>query len=216
MVKPAVIGEKVGMDERALFQSHFDVKGVGIKFYSEDTHTDKTHLLRDVKFCQAVKVARNQKVLLDKDSITCRGARYALGFDPITVKGEIVNAIKFKRGITKEIAEQLVDTIPRITNPSYTSIGLNVDDPDMYIFYMTPKRFMEFLKVYQRTGNSLKVILSSLTAMCGDIAAQTFLTKRICISFGCDDSREYGDVADGELIVGIPQETIAQLMKMIY
>ena len=205
----------MGTDEIALFQDHFGIKGVGVKFYNEEIDTSSFHLLRDVKFCQAVKLARDQQVLLDKDSITCKGARYALGFDQ-GIKDEIVNAIKFKRGVTKEIAEQLVDNIPRITNASYTSIGLNVDNPDIFIFYMTPKRFMEFLKVYQRTGNSLEVTLSSITAMCGDIAAHTFLSKRICISFGCDDSREYGDVADGELIVGIPKETIAQLMQMIY
>jgi uncharacterized protein (DUF169 family) len=51
--------------------------------------------------------------------------------------------------------------------------------------------------------------------MCGDIAAQTFATRTICISFGCDDSREFGAVADGELIVGIPREIVEQLMGMI-
>jgi uncharacterized protein (DUF169 family) len=153
-------------------------------------------------------------VFLNKDSIICKGARYALGFDTET-KEEIVNAIKFKRGVSKEIAEQLVDTIPRVKDSAYNYIGLNVDDSDIFIFYMTPKRFMEFLKVYQRTGNNLEVKLSSLTAMCGDVAAQTLTTKRICISFGCDDSREYGEVANEELIVGIPKDTIEQLTNMI-
>ena len=81
---------------------------------------------------------------------------------------------------------------------------------------MTPKRFMEFLKVYQRTGNNLEVKLSSLTAMCGDVAAQTLTTEKVCISFGCDDSREYGEVADEELIVGIPKDTIEQLTNKIF
>ena len=75
---------------------------------------------------------------------------------------------------------------------------------------------MEFLKVYQRMGNSLDAKLSSITAMCGDVAVQTLITKRICISFGCDDSREYGEVADEELIVGIPSKKVKQLMHMIY
>jgi len=74
---------------------------------------------------------------------------------------------------------------------------------------------MEFLKIYQRTGNSLDVKLSSITAMCGDVAVQTFISKKVCISFGCDDSREYGKVSDEELIVGIPKEKIENLMHMI-
>jgi uncharacterized protein (DUF169 family) len=196
------------------FQDYFKITGVSVKFYANGVDTGNMQFLKDVKFCQAVKLARNQQVFLDKDSIICKGARYALGFDTGT-KEEIVNAIKFKRGVSKEIAEQLVDTIPRIKDNVYNYIGLNVDNPDIFIFYMTPKRFMEFLKVYQRTGNNLEVKLSSLTAMCGDVAAQTLTTKKICISFGCDDSREYGDVANEELIVGIPKDTIEQLTDMI-
>jgi uncharacterized protein (DUF169 family) len=196
------------------FQDYFKVTGVSVKFYANGIDTGNMQFLKDVKFCQAVKLARNQQVFLDKDSIICKGARYALGFDTGT-KEEIVNAIKFKRGVSREIAEQLVNSIPRVKDATYNYIGLSVDDPDIFIFYMTPKRFMEFLKVYQRTGNNLEVKLSSLTAMCGDVAAQTLTTKKICISFGCDDSREYGEVADEELIVGIPKDTIEKLANKI-
>ena len=196
------------------FQDYFGTKGVGVKFYADEIEPGKMQPLRNVKFCQAVKCARDQQVFLDRDSIICKGARYALGFDKGT-KGEIVNAIKFKRGVSQEIAEQLVDTIPRIENTAYSYIGLNVDDPDIFIFYMMPKRFMEFLKMYQRTGNTLAVKLSSITAMCGDIAVQALLTQKICLSFGCDDSREYGGVADAELIVGMPTEQIEQLTQKI-
>ena len=196
------------------FQDYFSTTAVGVTFYANGIDTSKIQFLKDVKFCQAVKLARDQQVFLDKDSIICKGARYALGFDEGT-KGEIINAIKIKRGVTKEIAEQLVENIPRITNARYRYIGLNVEDPDICIFYMTPKGFMEFLRAYQKTGNALEVKLSSITAMCGDVAAQTLVTKKICLSFGCDDSREYGEVADSELIVGIPTEQIEQLIHKI-
>jgi len=203
------------MDVSKLFKEHFGARGVGVKFYVGDIDTSTFQLLKDVKFCQAVKCARDQQVLLDRDSITCKGARFALGFAQ-EIKQDIVNAIKLKRGVSQEIAEHLVNNIPRMTNSPYRYIALNVSDPDILIFYITPKRFMEFLKVYQRTGNSLEVKLSSITAMCGDVAVQTYLTKRICISFGCDDSREYGEILDEELIIGIPKEKIEQLMHMLY
>jgi len=202
------------MDTIKVFEDYFASKGVGVSFCNKDIDTNSFQLLRDVKFCQAVKLAREQKILLDKDSITCKGARYALGFEP-GIQKELVNALKFKRGVPENIAGRLVNSIPRITNASHTHICLNSDHPDIFIFYMTPKQFMGLLKVYQRTGNRPGISLSSVTAMCGDIAAQTFVTRNICISFGCDDSREFGAVADGELIVGIPREIIEQLMGMI-
>ena len=203
------------MDAIELFQDHFGLKGVGVKFYNDEIDTGNFKILRDIRFCQAVRIARDQRVLLDKDSIICKGARYALGFED-EAKEAIVNIIKLKRGMSKEIAEKLVENIPRIKNSPYKYIGLNVDDPDILIFYINPTRFMEFIKIYQRTGNSLEVKLSSLTAMCGDVAVQTYLTKKICISFGCDDSREYGEVSDEELVVGIPKEVIEELIRVIY
>lgn len=203
------------MEAIKLFQEHFGIRGVGVKFYEDDVNKSDLQLLKDIKFCQAVRIARDQHVLLDKNSINCKGARYAFGFEE-EAKEAIVNAIKLKRGIPKEIAEQLVENIPRIKNPLYKYIGLNTNDYDIFIFYMNPKTFMEFLKIYQRSGNGLDVKLSSLTAMCGDVAVQTLLTKKICISFGCDDSREYGEVSNEELIVGIHKEKVEQLINMIY
>ena len=203
------------MDAIEMFQDHFSIKGVGVKFYNDEIDTSNFQILRNIRFCQAVRIARDQRVLLDKDSIICKGARYALGFED-EAKEAIVNVIKLRRGISKEIAEKLVENIPRIKNSPYKYIGLNVDDPDILIFYINPTRFMEFIKIYQRTGNSLEVKLSSLTAMCGDVAVQTYLTKKICISFGCDDSREYGEVSDEELVVGIPKEVIEELIRVIY
>ena len=203
------------MDAIELFQDHFGIKGVGVKFYKDEIDTSNFQILRESRFCQSVRIAREQRVFLDKNSIVCKGARYALGFEE-EAKEEIINAIKLKRGLAKEIAEQLVENIPRIMDSPYKYIGLNFDDPDILIFYMTPKRFMEFLKIYQRTGHSLEVKLSSLVAMCGDVAVQTYLTKKICISFGCDDSREYGEVDDQELVVGISKEEIEQLIQVIY
>lgn len=208
-------GRENEMDAIALFQDHFGLKGVGVKFYKEDIDPGNFQVLRNVRFCEAVRLARDERVYLDKDSIVCKGARYALGFEE-EAKEEIVHAIKLKRGLTKDIAVELVDHIPRIKDSPFTFIGLNVDDPDILIFYITPRRFMEFLKVYQRSGNGLEVKLSSLAAMCGDVAVQTFLTKKICISFGCDDSREFGEVADEEMVVGIAKEGIEQLIQSIY
>ena len=203
------------MDTIELFQDHFGIKGVGVKFYNDEIDTSNFQILRNIRFCQAVRIARDQRVFRDKVSIFSKRAQCALGFED-EAKEEIVNVIKLKRGISKEIAEQLVENIPRIKNSPYKYIGLNVDDPDILIFYINPIRFMELLKIYQRTGNSLEVKLSSLTAMCGDVAVQAYLTKKICISFGCDDSREYGEVSDEELVVGISKEGIEQLIRVIY
>ena len=91
------------METIELFQEYFGIRGVGVKFYSDEIDNSNFQVIRDVKFCQAVRIARDLRVLLHKNSITCKGARYAFGFEE-EAKEEIVNAIKLRSGcsVSKE------------------------------------------------------------------------------------------------------------------
>lgn len=79
------------MDAIELFQDHFGIKGVGVKFYNDEIDMSNFQILRDIRFCQAVRIARDQRVFLDKDSIICKGARYALGFEDEAKEEIVVN-----------------------------------------------------------------------------------------------------------------------------
>jgi uncharacterized protein (DUF169 family) len=41
-------------------------------------------------------------------------------------------------------------------------------------------------------------------SVCANIAVQTFISGKMCISFGCPASRKFGGVLEDEVIVGIP------------
>jgi uncharacterized protein (DUF169 family) len=64
---------------------------------------------------------------------------------------------------------------------------------------------MRFLNVYQRVfGEKLKVELSGFAAVCGNVAVKAYVDKKVSLSFGCEDSRQYGGISRDRLIVGIP------------
>lgn len=64
---------------------------------------------------------------------------------------------------------------------------------------------MELLRVFQEDkGKNLSVNLSSVMSICGNIAVNTYLEEKISLSFGCEDSRKYGGISRGQLVVGIP------------
>jgi uncharacterized protein (DUF169 family) len=58
----------------------------------------------------------------------------------------------------------------------------------------------------------MKVELSGFAAVCGNVAVKAYVTRRISLSFGCEDSRQYGGVPRDRLIVGIPY---AQAHKLL-
>jgi uncharacterized protein (DUF169 family) len=65
---------------------------------------------------------------------------------------------------------------------------------------------MHLLKTYQnKIAETLQVELSGLMGVCAQVVVKTFLTEKISISFGCDDSRRYAKIGRDKLIVGIPK-----------
>jgi len=76
----------------------------------------------------------------------------------------------------------------------------------MVIARIAPKEMMEIVKIYNNyIGKELKLSLNSVCGICGNVAVKTFLNAKINISFGCVDSRKYGDMDRDRFIVGVPK-----------
>lgn len=75
---------------------------------------------------------------------------------------------------------------------------------------------MDLLKVFQEhKGENLTVSLSSIMGVCGNVAVKTYLEGKICVSFGCDDSREYGQISRDRLALGIPCSELRVLVPTL-
>ena len=104
-----------------------------------------------------------------------------------------------------EEATSFVHGLPRM-EVAPIAIGLNgQESPDLLVACLQPQQFMRLLTAYQRVfGKELKVELSGYAAVCGNVAVKAYVTKRISLSFGCEDSRQYGGISRDRPIVGIP------------
>jgi uncharacterized protein (DUF169 family) len=160
--------------------------------------------MEGVRFCEAVVKARLSPVILKGSDISCVGAKYVFGWDH-GVSKEIIRACSEKRRISFGIAKSILLATPQL-KISPVAIGLNTDGrPDLLISYPQPEQFMELLKVFQEyKGENLTVSLSSIMGVCGNVVVKAYLEGRVSISFGCDDSREYGHISRDRLAVGIP------------
>ena len=187
------------------FSGKFSSHWVKVKFYQEKPK-DGAKRLKDVRFCEATRKAILGPILLDKESITCPGAQHAFGWKSL-FKNESLQGCCDKRDMRENTLKSMVSRVP-FFKKSFKYIGLNTDGvPDLVMSYIPPQEVMSLIKIYNRKkGGNLDVSLCTIMAVCGGVAVKAYLEEKMCLSFGCDDSRKFADMRRENLAVGIPRK----------
>jgi len=207
------------------FKELLNVTPVGVKFhFLEDVAKDSKRPKEPLRFCQAVGrvLQTSGSIFLTKDDISCPAARVVLGFEKndriiADCAEKLIEAGKFTNKIS---ALQALMDVPRIRGITH-SVQLSVSDvqPDVHIFYLRPVELMQLVQAYQRVFVQPFIMnVTSITPVCGNCCVRPYVTNEICVSFGCDDSREFSGVSDDKLVLGIPflksVSTIRSLAEM--
>jgi uncharacterized protein (DUF169 family) len=66
-----------------------------------------------------------------------------------------------------------------------------------------------------RVGGRITAEFSGIQSVCSDACAQTYLTGRTNFSLGCDGSRKFSGIEDGEMVMGIPAELIPEVIEAL-
>jgi len=186
------------------FSNQFRTQWFKIKFYREKPDINNVKRLEKVRFCQAIKDGVLYPVILDKESINCPGALYAFGWQN---QQELIEHCKDKINLSGKELDDLISQQPRFKKP-FKYIGINMEgEPDLIVSNILPRDAMDLINLYHRkTGKILNVSLCSMMSVCSGIAVKTFLENQITFSFGCMDSREYGQIDRSRLVVGVPKK----------
>jgi uncharacterized protein (DUF169 family) len=175
-----------------------------------------------LRYCEAVKEVLNssKRMLLDSECISCLTAKEILGL--ADCKGgkmdgclkELVDKGAFQ---SKESAQKALSDVPwMIKKPKSITLSLDEEKPDVYLFYLRPKEFMRVVQAYQRVeGDELRLEISSVMPICGNCTVRPYVTKKIGVSFGCDESRRYGGIPEDKFVVGITPENIERIFQSL-
>jgi len=188
------------------FSKKFGRHWVKVKFYKEKPDLKEGKRVEGVRFCEAIKKAITYPILLDKDSIVCEGAQYALGWKP-GEKNKILKNCKEKNLLLIKALKSIFSKSSYLEKP-FEFIGLNTEgEPDLVVSFMAPQEVHEMVKVYNyHYGDNLDVSLSSMMPVCGGIVAKTYREEQFSLSFGCDDSRKFAKMGRDTLAVGVPKK----------
>jgi uncharacterized protein (DUF169 family) len=193
------------------FKKLLKLAPVGVNFFfSNDVEIDYERPEKPLRFCQAVEhvLRTSSNMLLTKEDISCPAAKAVLGFEKIDkcladCAKELVEAKIF---IDQESAIQALMDVPRIRGKTH-SILLSASGvlPDVCVFYLRPVEFMQIVQAYQRIiVQPIVLNVTCLMPVCGECTVRPYVTNEIGVSFGCEDSRQYGGIPDDKLVLGMP------------
>jgi len=191
-------------DIQHIFMEKFRSHLVKIKFYTDKPNEENLKQLKNVRFCEATKIAIKHPVILDKNSINCPGALFAFGWQDQSL---FYKKCLEKSKLNRKALDSMISKLPRLDG-TLQYIGLNTkDEPDVIMSYIMPEDAMKLLYLYHnKQGKNLDISLCSMMSICSGIAVKTYLNNEITFSFGCADSREYARISRERLAVGVPQK----------
>jgi len=198
-----------------LFEEKTAVKWTGITFHKDRPAVSYPQPEQPVSFCQAVAKGREHGWTLTPACIGCEGARRCFGWR----KGKdesFASNLADKTGLVVSTAYQIVQQVPQLPEDiTAISVGGNLK-PDGLIAYVEPIVVMRLIRLLQTvSGKNISVDLSSIMAVCGNVAIKSFLMDSIALSFGCPDSREQGGIGTNQLVVGIPYRLMQALLDLL-
>lgn len=193
------------------FERTIGGRWTGIVFYkdmprSEGNGSGKKH----IRFCEAVKNSYTRPIVLTQDLLNCPGGRWSLGWE--NHPELLIHRLTNDNGLSAEMVSKLMANAPHLDRElAAVTIG-GEQTPDVIVSFAQAGDAMKLVRRWQqKTGSDLDVPISSLMSVCGSVV-RAYLTQRIGISFGCPESRKYGNISRDRLVIGVPYQTAEKLM----
>jgi len=194
------------------FENMIGGRWTGIKFHRGNVPNENISS-QSMHFCDAIKASNTGRLTLTRDLLDCPGALRSFGW--ATNKDDtLAEEIAEKRAIKEEAAKALIKNTPRLSERiSAITIG-DYESPDLILSYAHPEVAMQLVYQWQKIyAVDLEVSISSVMAVCGSVAAAVYVSNKICLSFGCPESRTRGAIGRDRLVIGIPAHMIESFLR---
>lgn len=205
---------------------NLDGSPVAFKFCKtpDDIPEGMAHISEKLRHCQMVGMARKEGKIFyaTVDNHSCMGGSWALGLRELTStlkSGEFY----YKLGKFESWAacKRTIDRVPHVESlTTYATLYAPLEkapfDPTLVLIITKPK---SMLKLAQSNlyclGGRITSNFSGIQSVCSDACAQVYLNGTPNYSLGCDGSRKYSGIEEGEMVMGIPIEMIPEITYAI-
>lgn len=154
------------------------------------------------------------------DDQQCKGGAAVMGLQEMAPKlanGDVYyNLNRYK---TINSARRTMQQVPRLKAGSTKAVLYGPLDkvsfiPDVVLIIDTPKKAMQLSQaLLHRFGGRVNASFAGIQSLCADGVVQPYKDGHISASLGCGGSRKYANVAEDEMIIGIPVERLHDMIE---
>lgn len=192
-----------------LLEEKIGGRWAGVRFHQRQVPTGPL-AERPMRLCEAIQESFDSPFILPDELLACPGARRSLGL--LDDDDGLAAKISEATGIPFGAVRNAIRNAPRFDSPVLAVTLGRQDAPDIAVGYVQPKVAMHLVHQWQKVnGDNLNVELSTFMATCGNAVVAAHKKDRICLSFGCPNSRKLGIIDGDSLAVAIPCRMIDTL-----
>lgn len=179
---------------------------------------------KTIRHCAMVGLARKEGKIFysTAENHECNGGAWSLGLKEITEtlkNGDFY----FKLGKFESSAacKRTIERVPHLDRletyaTMYAPLGKSPFDPQVVIIVANPWAMLKLTQsVLFRLGGRIEAEFAGIQSVCADACAQTYLNGKVNFSLGCDGSRKFSGIEDGEMVMGIPAEILPELIEAL-
>lgn len=197
---------------------------VAIKFVLREKHLPEgvSKIEDNIRHCQMVqKASEGDMFYATFKEQMCKGGSAALGLQEPLEKAE-TGEFYMSLGRFSSIgsAKRTVDAIPKIDPIMYALVYAPLEkasfDPDVILVICNPAQALKLAQALIYTsGGRIEADFSGIQSICADVVAGPFLRGTPNFTLGCSGSRQYADIKEDEVIVGLNRENIGDLVDAL-
>jgi len=212
----------------ALLKEQLGLKGspVAIKLAGSEKEIpeEMEEATEQMRHCQMVSLARNEGKCFyaTKDKHNCMGGAWALGLRELTPSlksGEFYFALgKYESWAA---CRRTIQNVPHLSSGDtyatlYAPLESATFSPHVVLMIAEPRSMLKLAQsILFRMGGRIYPEMSGIQSVCSDATAMVYLSGKANISLGCDGSRKFSGIADGEMVMGLPGELLGEIADSI-
>ena len=190
----------------------------------EDIPAGMQELDKTIRHCSMVGLARKEGRIFYSTAVKheCNGGAWALGLREITESlrtgdfyfklGKFESSAACKRTIDRVLHLQTLETYATL----YAPLEKTPFDPQVVLIVASPWAMLKLAQsVLFRLGGRINAEFAGIQSVCSDACAQTYLNGKVNFSLGCDGSRKFSGIEDGEMVIGIPAELLPEITESL-
>ena len=197
---------------------------VAIKFVLREKNLPEgvSKIEDNIRHCEMVQKASHGDIFYaTSEEEMCKGGSAAVGLQEPLEKaktGEFYMTLGRFSSIGS--AKRTVDAIPKIDPMMYALVYAPLEkanfDPDVVVVICNPAQALKLAQALIYTsGGRIGADFSGIQSICADVVAGPFLSGTPNFTLGCSGSRQYADIKEDEVIVGLNGENIGFVVNAL-